>query len=94
MRLPPPSVAYRIASARRVPGFDRAGQQVARDDASRLAVNENNVKHLAARVHRHGAGLDLFFQRLVGPEQELLPRLAASVERPRDLHASEGPRIK
>src|SRR5580704_11553466 len=45
-------------------------------------------------MHGHGAGADLLLQRLVGPEQELLARLAARVERPLDLHAAERARLE
>jgi len=45
--------------------------------------------HLVARVHRDAAEADLALERLVGPEEELLPRLPARVEGPRHLRAAE-----
>ncbi|MPM43007.1 hypothetical protein SDC9_89679 [bioreactor metagenome] len=72
-----------------VVGLDRAGDHVAHDDAAGAAVGDDDVLHLVACVHRHGAGGDLTLQRLVGADQQLLARLAAGVERTRDLHATE-----
>ncbi len=70
-------------------GGDRAGDQVARDDAASLAVDDDQVEHLGARMHGDGAGVDLAFKRLVSAEQQLLAGLAASVESARDLGAAE-----
>ena len=64
--------------------------QVAGDDAARLAVDHDQVEHLGAREHLHRAGADLPFERLVGAEQQLLPGLPARVEGARDLRAAEG----
>jgi hypothetical protein len=64
--------------------------KVTRDDAACLAVHDHQVEHLAAVVHLHGAGLDLLLERRIGTEEELLPSLAARVERARDLRATEG----
>ena len=69
--------------------LELAGDQVAHDDAARLAVDDDQVEHLAAREQRHRAGVDLAHQRLVGAEQQLLAGLAARVERARDLRAAE-----
>ena len=74
--------------------LDRAGHQVARDDAARLAIDDHQVQHLAARVHLHAAGGLLLFERLVSAQQQLLPGLAARVERARNLHAAEGTRVE
>src|SRR6266446_8667818 len=70
--------------------LDGAGLEVARDDAARLAVDDDQVEHLAARMHRHRSGGDLALEGLVRAEQQLLPRLAAGVERPLDLDPAEG----
>ena len=70
--------------------MDGAGLEVARDDAARLAVDHDQVEHLAARMHCHRSGGDLALEGLVRAEQQLLPRLAAGVERPLDLDAAEG----
>jgi hypothetical protein len=69
--------------------LEQAVRQVAGDDAARLAVHQHQLQHLVARVHRDLAQADLPLQRLVGAEQELLARLAARVERARDLGAAE-----
>jgi hypothetical protein len=75
--------------------FDRAGHQIARDDAARLAVDDDDqVQHLAARVHLHAARGDLLFERLVRAQQQLLPRLPARVKRARNLHAAERARVE
>ena len=69
--------------------LDLARDQVAGDDPARLAVDDHEVEHLAAGEHAHGAGAHLPHQRLVRAEQQLLARLAARVERARDLRAAE-----
>ncbi len=69
---------------------DLAGHHVADDDAARHAVDHDEIEHLGARVHLHLAEADLPLERLVGADEELLPRLPPRVERPRDLRAAEG----
>ena len=59
------------------------------DDAARLAVDDDQVEHLAAREQRDRARVDLPHHRLVGAEQQLLAGLAARVERARHLRAAE-----
>ena len=60
------------------------------DDAARLAVDDDEVEHLAlARTARRVPACDLPHHRLVGAEQQLLAGLAAGVERARDLRAAE-----
>src|SRR5450755_68502 len=56
----------------------------------RAAVDHDDFEHLVPRLHRHRAEADLPLERLVRAEKELLPRLAACVERSRDLRAAEG----
>ena len=46
--------------------LDLSRHQVARDDAARDALHEDQVEHLAARVHLHATLRDLLFERLVG----------------------------
>jgi hypothetical protein len=67
-----------------------AGDQVAGDDAARLAVDHNQVQHLRTRVHLHLAGVDLPLQCLIGAQQKLLAGLSASIEGARDLRATKG----
>src|SRR5882762_7093796 len=50
-------------------GLDRAGYEVARDNAAGLAVDEDKVKHLAAGVHLHRACGYLLFERLIRAQQ-------------------------
>ncbi len=69
--------------------FDLAGDQVARHDAARASIDHDQIEHLRARIHRHAALADLMFERLIGAEQQLLPRLAARVEGARNLRAAE-----
>src|SRR5207302_737395 len=76
---------HRVADMRR----DLAGDEVARDDAARHAVYDDEVQHLVARVHIHRAEPDLPRERLICAEEQLLPRLAARVEGARDLRAAE-----
>src|SRR4029453_1613716 len=45
-------------------------------------------------MHGDRAGGDLALQCLIGAKQQLLPRLAARIERPLDLHAAEGSRLE
>src|SRR6266481_510678 len=66
--------------------IDRAGYQVARNDAARFAVDQNKVQHLAARVHLHAASRFLLLKRLISSEQKLLASLAARIEGARNLH--------
>ncbi|MEY4033884.1 MAG: hypothetical protein RL492_1078 [Verrucomicrobiota bacterium] len=72
------------------PGFDGAGDEVARDDALGLAVDEDEVEHLMARVHLHGAEANLTGERRVGADQQLLAGLTAGVEGAGNLGATEG----
>ncbi len=71
-------------------GVDAARDQIAGDDPPRLAVDDDQVEHLGARVHLDVACGDLPGQGLVGAEEELLPCLAAGVEGAGHLHAAEG----
>lgn len=49
-------------------GLDPAGRHVPDDHAASSTLDHDQVEHLVARVHPHGAGRDLPLQRLVGPE--------------------------
>ena len=70
-------------------GLDLAGDQVAHDDAAGPAVDDDQLEHLVPGVALHGAGGDLALEGLVGADQQLLPGLAAGVERAGDLDAAE-----
>jgi len=71
------------------PGLDRAGDHVAGHDAARLAVGDDQLDHLVTAVHRHRPRRDLTLERLVRADEQLLARLAASVESALHLHAAE-----
>src|SRR5579864_4318022 len=77
---------HRVANMR----FDLAGNQIAGDDATSLAINDDEVEHFGAREHLHATGIYLVFESLVRAEQKLLAGLAAGVESARDLRAAEG----
>ena len=62
--------------------FQLARHEIPHDDPARLAVDEDQVEHLAVRKHPDRAELHLPHHRLVRAEQELLARLAAGVEGP------------
>ena len=65
------------------------GDEVPRDDAAGLAVDNHHVHHLVAVVHLHLALGNLAAQRRIGPEQELLACLALRVEGPAHLHPTK-----
>ena len=69
--------------------LDLAGDQVAGDDAARLAVDDDEVQHLAAGEEPDAALVHLPHLRLIGAEQQLLAGLAAGVERARHLRAAK-----
>ena len=69
--------------------FELPGGEVAAHDAARLAVDDDEVQHLAAGEHPDFLRVHLPHQRLVGAEQQLLPGLSARVERSRHLRAAE-----
>ncbi len=70
--------------------FDFAVVERAGDDAAGLAIHNDEVQHVHARIHFHRAEADLAFEGLVGAEKELLAGLAAGVKGARDLSAAEG----
>src|SRR6202022_4164068 len=69
--------------------FDRAGDQIARDDSLRLAVHNYQLEHLLTRKHLYAAERDLALQGLERAQQQLLSGLPAGIEGSRDLHAAE-----
>src|SRR6266849_10764671 len=64
--------------------FDSAVDEIARDDALCLTVDDDEVEHLVAREHLHAAGGDLSLQGLERAEEELLSGLPTRIERARD----------
>ena len=69
--------------------LDFAGFKVPCDDPACPAVDHYQVEHLGPGVHLHRAVGDLSAERLVRAEQQLLPGLAAAVERAGHLRAAE-----
>ena len=69
--------------------FVLPGDEVAGDDAAGDAVDQHEVEHLAAGNLLDLAGRNLPHHGAVRAEQQLLPRLAAGVKRPRDLRPAE-----
>ncbi len=67
-----------------------AGDEIARDDAAGLAVDDDQVEHLGAGIHLDLTRVDLALERLIGAEEKLLAGLAAGVEGARDLGSTEG----
>src|ERR1700733_12108898 len=68
-----------------------AGNQVACDDTARLTVDDDQVEHLRAWIHRDGCGVYLALQRLVRAEKKLLACLSACVEGAGNLRAAKRP---
>lgn len=66
------------------------GDQIACDDTLGMPINDDQIEHLFARPKRNAACINHPHERLVGAEQQLLPRLATRVERPRYLRTTEG----
>ena len=75
-------------------GLDLTGDEVADDDAAgatlRALAVDDDLEHLVAGELLDRPGGDLALERLVGADEELLPGLAAGVERARHLDATEG----
>ena len=71
--------------------FDLAGDQVPYDNPPCLAVHQDELEHFPAGIHLDLARPHLAHQRVVGPEQELLPCLPPCVEGPGNLGPAEGP---
>ena len=70
-------------------GGDLASVEVADDDALSVAVDEDHVQHLGARIHRHAALVNFLFECLIATDEKLLPSLAASIECAGNLRAAE-----
>src|SRR6266446_5266059 len=59
---------------------DLARHQVSRDDSARSAVHNHDIEQLAPDMHRYPSGRDLFFERLISAQQELLSGLASRIK--------------
>ena len=68
---------HRVACVRR----DFAGNEIAHDDAFRVAIHEHEVEHLGPRKHLKVAQTNLPAHRLIRTEQQLLAGLPSSVKR-------------
>src|SRR5215475_8247678 len=69
--------------------LDFSRNKVPSDDTARLAIDDDQIEHFRPWKHCYFAGSNLTEKRLIGPEQQLLARLAACVKRPRYLSASK-----
>ena len=67
-----------------------ARHQVARNDAVRLPVDDHDIDHLAAGMHRDSSPPDFLLQCAERTQQELLAGLAAGVEGAGYLRPAEG----
>jgi hypothetical protein len=63
-------------------GLELSADQVARHDAARASVDDDEIEHLPPREQGEPAPRGLLGERLVRPEKELLPGLATRVEGP------------
>ena len=63
--------------------------QIAGDNSPRLPIDHNQVQHFCTRNHRHGPGMNLAFERLVGTQKKLLTCLAPCIEGARYLRTAE-----
>ena len=70
--------------------FDFAVVETAGDNAPSVAIDDDEVEHVHARVHFHRAKTDLAFEGLVGAKKKLLAGLASGIKGARDLRAAEG----
>ena len=50
-----------------------AGDEIARDDAARDAIHDDEVEHFGTREHGDGARVDLPFESLIGAERSCWP---------------------
>ena len=66
-----------------------AGDEVASDDTLGLAVDDDEVKHLVARIACNGSCGDLAVESRVCSEKELLAGLSPGIERTAYLNTSE-----
>ncbi len=66
-----------------------AGHEVAGDDTLCLSVDDDEVKHLVARITGHGSSGDLAVESRIGTQKELLTGLSTGIERTTYLNTSE-----
>ena len=68
--------------------------EAARDNTSRLSVDDDEIQHLPAWQKRDIVLIDLAEHRLIRAQQQFLTCLAARVERSGDLRTAEGPVVE
>ncbi len=66
-----------------------AGHEVAGDDTLCLSVDDDEVKHLMARIAGHSTGSNLAVESGVGTQKKLLTGLSPGIERTAYLNTSE-----
>ena len=69
--------------------FELTGHEIARNDSTRPAVNDDHVDHLPPRQHFDLSGVDHLLERLIGSEQKLLTGLPTCIEGSRHLCTAE-----
>ena len=71
-------------------GLNLARYQVPHHDPSRLPIHDHEVQHFCTREQARVPEAELPAERGIGPDQELLSGLAATVEGPGYLRSAEG----
>ena len=66
-----------------------AGHEVTGDDTLCLSVDEDEIKHLVARIAGHSAGCNLTVEGGIGSKKKLLTGLSSCIERTAYLNTSE-----
>ncbi len=69
--------------------LELAGYQILGNDTACATVDDDDVLHLGTRVELYSAAVDLFHQRGVSTEQQLLTGLTLGIERTANLHTTE-----
>ena len=69
--------------------LELTGYQVLGNDAACATVDDNDILHLGTSVELHATAVDLFHQRRVSAEQQLLAGLTLGIECTADLHTTE-----
>jgi hypothetical protein len=68
---------------------DFTSGKIANNDALGVALDDDKVEHLSARMHGDTSAIDFLFERLVATNQELLASLASGIKCPLYLSSAE-----
>jgi len=74
----------------RAESLELTGNEVAGDDTLGLAVDDDEVEHLVARITLYSPGRDLTVKSCICAEKKLLASLASGIESTAYLNSSEG----